>query len=210
MIRGRYALAVALPKGRMFPLAYQALLAAGLVLPKIEGERRLLHGYKDQVAVLELRNADVPVYVDLGIADLGVVGRDVLLEAGRDLYEPVDLGFGLCRLSLIHLPGASGPMRRVASKYPRFTTRWLMARGLSADVVKLSGNIELAALTGLADAVVDVVQTGSTLRAAGLVEVEVLAYSSARLVVNKTALKTKRDLLRPLIGRLRERAEKQV
>ncbi len=210
MIRGRYALAAALPKGRMFPLAYQALLAVGLALPKIEGERRLLHNYKDQVAVLELRNADVPVYVDLGIADLGVVGRDVLLEAGRDLYEPVDLGFGLCRLSLIRLPGASGPIRRVASKYPRFTTRWLMAQGLSADVVKLSGNIELAVLTGLADAVVDVVQTGSTLRAAGLVEVEVLARSSARLVVNKAALKTKRDLLRPLIGRLRERAEKQV
>ncbi len=206
MIRGKYRLVVALPKGRMFAEAVRALEAAGLELPEMKGTRVLMHGIEGGVAVLELRNADVPVYVELGIADVGVVGKDVLLEAGRDVYEPVDLGFGACRLSLIRHPEARGPVRRIATKYPRFTQAWLRERGLVADVVKLSGNIELAALTGLADAVVDVVQTGATLRAAGLVEVEVLARSSARLVVNRAALKLKRAVLRPLIRRLREQA----
>ena len=179
----RFALTVALPKGRMFREAYEVLKRAGLDLPEVEGERTLLHGKEGGVALLELRNKDVPIYVDLGIAEIGVVGKDVLLDSGRDLFEPVDLGFGACRLSLMRL---------------------LKERGWAADVVELSGNIELAAVTGLADAVVDVVQTGATLRAAGLVEVEVLAHSTARLVVNRQALKLKRAVLKPLIQRLRE------
>ncbi|WP_457631333.1 ATP phosphoribosyltransferase [Oceanithermus sp.] len=195
-------LVVALPKGRMMADAYRAFAAAGLELPRARGERDLWHG-GGELAVLELRGADVPTYVDLGIADVGVVGRDNLLEAGRDLYEPVDLGFGACRLSLIRRPGDRAPIRRIASKYPNFTKAWLRESGLAADVVKLHGNVELAALVGLADAVVDVVQTGNTLKAAGLVEVEVLARSSARLVVNKSALKLKRNLIRPLIEKLR-------
>ena len=202
----RFALTVALPKGRMFREAYEVLKRAGLDLPEVEGERTLLHGKEGGVALLELRNKDVPIYVDLGIAEIGVVGKDVLLDSGRDLFEPVDLGFGACRLSLIRRPGDTGPIRRVATKYPNFTARLLKERGWAADVVELSGNIELAAVTGLADAVVDVVQTGATLRAAGLVEVEVLAHSTARLVVNRQALKLKRALLKPLIQRLRELA----
>ncbi|WP_456447019.1 ATP phosphoribosyltransferase [Oceanithermus sp.] len=196
---------VALPKGRMMQDAYRIFERAGYPLPAAAGERELWHA-GDGVAVLELRGGDVPTYVDLGIADVGVAGRDMLLEAGRDLYEPVDLGFGACRLSLIRRPDDEAPVRRVASKYPRFTQAWLRSRGLVADVVKLSGNVELAVLTGLADAVVDVVQTGSTIRAAGLVEVEVLAHSSARLVVNRSALKLKRAVLWPLIERLRAAA----
>jgi len=200
----RFALTVALPKGRMFQEAYEALLRAGLPLPRVEGKRALLHGEEGGVALLELRNKDVPVYVDLGIAEIGVVGKDVLLDSGRDLFEPVDLGFGACRLSLIRRPGDTAPIRRIATKYPTFTARFLKERGWAADVVELSGNIELAAVTGLADAVVDVVQTGATLRAAGLVEVEVLAHSTARLVVNRQALKLKREVLKPLIARLRQ------
>jgi ATP phosphoribosyltransferase len=200
----RFALTVALPKGRMFQEAYQALLRAGLDLPPVEDQRALLHGKEGGVALLELRNKDVPVYVDLGIAEVGVVGKDVLLDSGRDLFEPVDLGFGACRLSLIRRPGDTAPIRRIATKYPNFTARLLKERGWAADVVELSGNIELAAVTGLADAVVDVVQTGATLRAAGLIEVEVLAHSTARLVVNRQALKLKRAVLKPLIQRLRE------
>ncbi len=202
MNRAGFELTVALPKGRMMADSYAAFSRAGIELPRARGERDLWHS-GGGLAVLELRGADVPTYVDLGIADLGVVGRDILLEAGRDLYEPVDLGFGACRLSLIRLPEAVTPVRRIASKYPRFTQSWLRSRGMVADVVKLHGNVELAVLAGLADAVVDVVQTGATLRAAGLVEVEVLARSSARLVVNKSALKLKRDVIRPLIDNLR-------
>lgn len=204
MIRGRYSLVVALPKGRNFSGGYEALSRAGLELPPFGEERVLLHGQEGGVAILELRNHDVPIYVDLGIADVGVVGKDVLLESGRDVYEPVDLGTGPCRLSLIRLPGDTGPIRRVATKYPNFTARAFRQRGLTADVLELSGNIELAAITGLADAVVDLVSTGSTIRANGLVEVEVLAHSTARFIVNRQSLKLKRELLRPLIARLRE------
>uniref|UniRef100_A0A831UIQ8 ATP phosphoribosyltransferase n=1 Tax=Thermus islandicus TaxID=540988 RepID=A0A831UIQ8_9DEIN len=200
----RFALTVALPKGRMFQEAYEALLRAGLPLPRVEGERALLHGEEGGVALPELRNKDVPVYVDLGIAEIGVVGKDVLLDSGRDLFEPVDLGFGACRLSLIRRPGDTAPIRRIATKYPTFTAQPLSLRRRAVNVVELSGNIELAAVTGLADAVVDVVQTGATLRAAGLVEVEVLAHSTARLVVNRQALKLKREVLKPLIARLRQ------
>ncbi|MCS7059010.1 MAG: ATP phosphoribosyltransferase [Meiothermus sp.] len=208
MIRGRYTLVVALPKGRNFTDGYKALLEAGLELPPLGNERALLHGQEGGVALLELRNHDVPTYVDLGIADVGVVGKDVLLESGRDVYEPVDLGTGACRLSLIRHPRANGPLRRIATKYPRFTAQVLRERGWAADVIPLSGNVELAALTGLADAVVDVVQTGATLRAAGLVELEVLAHSTARFIVNRQALKLKRELLRPLIDRLRANAQR--
>ncbi|RIH81911.1 ATP phosphoribosyltransferase [Calidithermus terrae] len=207
MIRGKYALTLALPKGRNLKDGYAALQRAGLELPPVEGERTMIHGQEGKVAILELRNADVPLYVDLGIADAGVVGKDVLLESGRDVYEPVDLRTGVCRLSLIRHPDSTGPIRRIATKYPNFTGRVLRERGWVADVLELSGNVELAALTGLADAVVDVVQTGASIRAAGLKEVEVLAHSSARLIVNRQALKLKSDLLRPLIERLRQQSQ---
>jgi ATP phosphoribosyltransferase len=150
-----------------------------------------------------MRNADVPTYVELGVADAGVVGKDVLLESGSQLVEPVDLGFAACRLSLIRPRGATGTIERVASKYPRLTAEYLRRLGSGAEVVKLSGNVELACLTGLADAVVDVVQTGATLAANDLEEVDVLLRSSARFVVNRAALKLKHDALRPLIEALR-------
>jgi ATP phosphoribosyltransferase len=195
-------LTLALPKGRIFGEALSLLAQAGLPLSMPQASRALRHRMGD-IEVLELRNSDVPVYVDLGIADLGVVGKDVLAESGRAVYEPLDLNFAPCRLSLIREVGAGGPIQRVATKYPRLTRQWLRERGLAAEVVKLSGNIELAALTGLADAVVDLVQTGDTLRANRLEELEVLMTSSARLVVNRTALKLKRGELAPLIAELR-------
>ena len=196
-------LTLALPKGRIFEEGVALFSRAGLPISPPE-KSRALQWRMEHVTLLELRNQDVPVYVDLGIADMGIVGKDVLAESGRAVYEPLDLGFSRCRLSLIREVGASGPITRVASKYPNLTRRYLLERGLLAEVVKLSGNIELAALTGLADAVVDLVQTGGTLKANNLEELEVLLYSSARLVVNRTALKLKRDTLRPLIERLRE------
>jgi len=197
-----YGLTVALPKGRLFEKAYRALVGAGLDLPRPEDERAMFFE-KGDLALLLLRNADVPTYVDLGIADIGVVGKDNLVEAGRELYEPVDLGFGACRVSLIRRPEDQGPIRRLASKYPHIAELWLKKKGLSADVIKLHGNVELAALAGLADAVVDVVETGTTLKKAGLEEREVILKSTARLVVNKTALKLKAGRLRALIERLR-------
>lgn len=196
-------LTLALPKGRIMEEGAALLSAAGLPLTLPRGSRALRHEFPG-VTVLELRNQDVPVYVDLGVADAGIVGKDVLIESGRAVYEPVDLGFARCRLSLIREVGARGPVTRVGTKYPHAAREYLLARGLPAEVVKLSGNIELAALTGLADAVIDLVQTGSTLRANHLEELDVLFESSARLIVNRAALKLRRERLRPLIAALRE------
>ncbi|MBB6097456.1 ATP phosphoribosyltransferase [Deinobacterium chartae] len=196
-------LTLALPKGRVFERSVELLSQAGLPLSVPEKSRALRHRF-GQIELLELRNSDVPTYVDLGVADAGVVGKDVLMEAGRDVYEPLDLKFARCRLALIRERGDRSPIVRVASKYPRVARDYLRSRGMSAEVIKLSGNIELATLTGLAEAVVDIVETGSTLRANNLEEVEVIAHSSARLIVNRSSLKLKRDLLRPLIHRLAE------
>jgi len=195
-------LVLALPKGRVMDQSLDVLRAAGLRLEPTNGGRALRFDAGDAV-IIEMRNADVPTYVELGVADAGVVGKDVLLESGSQLVEPVDLGFAACRLSLIRPSGATGTIERVASKYPRLTAEYLRRLGSGAEVVKLAGNVELACVTGLADAVVDVVQTGATLGANDLEEVDVLMRSTARFVVNRAALKLKHEALRPLIEALR-------
>lgn len=196
-------LTFALPKGRIMEESIEILGLAGLELNLGDKGRALRHDAGGAI-LIEMRNADVPTYVDLGVADAGIVGKDVLAESGRSLYEPVDLGFQACRLSLIRPVGAVSPVRRVASKYPKLATAYLRKRGSSAEVIKLSGSVELACLTGLADAVVDLVQTGGTLRANGLEELDTVLPSSARFVVNRAALKLKSAQLRPLIDTLRE------
>ena len=178
------------------------LRRAGLDLDVAGGTRALRHEAGDAV-VIEMRNRDIPTYVELGVADAGVVGKDILLESGSRLFAPVDLRFAECRLSLIRRRGAEGELRRVASKYPSLATRYLRKMGSSADVIRLAGNVELACLTGLADAVIDIVETGSTLAANDLEEVDVILGSTARFVVNRAALKLKTDRLRPLIAALK-------
>ncbi len=201
----RAELVVALPKGRVLEESLAALGRAGLSVT-VPDDPRALRYPGERASALIMRNSDVPTYVDLGVADAGVVGHDVLLESGSRLYAPVDLGFGRCRISLVRPRGAAGPIGRVASKYPRMTTEYLRRVGSPAEVVALSGNVELACLSGLADAVVDVVETGATLAANDLEEVDVIALSSARFVVNRAALKLKSAVLRPLIAALREGA----
>ena len=195
-------LTLALPKGRVMEESLSRLRAAGLELAPSPKSRALQYD-AGGAHIIEMRNNDVPTYVDLGVADAGIVGKDVLLESGRSVYEPVDLGFARCRLSLIRPIGAITPVRRVASKYPKTTRAYLQGRGINAEVIKLTGNVELASLAGLADAVVDIVETGGTLRANALEEIDVIFNSSARFVVNRAALKLKRDTLRPLIEALR-------
>ncbi len=202
-------LVLALPKGRMLEESLLRLRTAGLKLEPPVAGRTLRYDAGDAI-IIEMRNSDVPVYVELGVADAGIVGKDVLLESGRHIYEPVDLHFGHCRLSLIRPVGASGPIQRIASKYPKLTLDYLRHKGVTAEVFKLSGNVELACLTGLAQAVVDVVQTGATLKANKLEEVEVILHSSAKLVVNPAALKLKSQTLRPLIAALRQAALRQT
>jgi ATP phosphoribosyltransferase len=198
-------LTLALPKGRVMQESLVLLRRAGLSLTLSENGRALKHDAGDAL-LIEMRNSDVPTYVELGVADAGIVGKDVLLESSSNVYEPVDLGIAKCRLSLIRPAGEHHVIRRVASKYPKITLDYLHQIGSSAEVIKLSGNVELACLTGLADAVVDVVETGSTLRANNLEEVATITQSSARFVVNRAALKLKANKLRPLIEKLRELA----
>ncbi|WP_291431018.1 ATP phosphoribosyltransferase [Deinococcus sp.] len=201
-VRSPDHLTLALPKGRILEDAIALLSQAGLPLSMPEKSRALRHEFPG-VTILELRNQDVPTYVDLGVADAGIVGKDVLTESGRTVYEPVDLRFAACRLSLIREVGATGEITRVGTKYPRAARAYLHSRCITAETVKLSGNIELACLTGLADAVVDLVQTGGTLSANNLQEIEVLFHSTARLIVNRAALKVRAARLRPLIENLR-------
>lgn len=199
-------LTLALPKGRVMQEGIELLRRAGMNLSLSENGRTLRYDAGDAL-LIEMRNSDVPTYVELGVADAGIVGKDVLLESDSNIYEPVDLGIAVCRLSLIRPALESHVIRRVASKYPNITLDYLHRIGSSADVIKLSGNVELACLTGLADAVVDVVETGSTLKANNLEEVAIITQSSARFVVNRAALKLKSDKLRPLIEKLREIAQ---
>jgi ATP phosphoribosyltransferase len=164
-----------------------------------------------------LRATDVPTYVQYGAADLGVAGKDVLLEHGNEgLYQPLDLGIGLCRLVVAtrreyDWKGSvqRGGRIRVATKYVRTAREHFAAKGMHVDLIKLYGSMELAPLAGLADAIVDLVSTGRTLQANDLVAVEEIMPISARLIVNPGALKLKRDLVKPLVDALEDAARLQ-
>ena len=205
-------LKLALPKGRSLDEAIALFARAGVDLsPVKDGSRRLIFDLpKAELRVLVVRDADVPTYVEYGAADLGVAGRDVLEEQGRDLYEPLDLGIGRCRLCVAEPAdepadknGGARAQLRYATKFPNLTRRHLESRGIVADVIKLYGSIELGPLTGLADRIVDLVSTGETLRQHRLREVETILDVSARLVVNRASLKLRRAPIDALLARLR-------
>jgi ATP phosphoribosyltransferase len=202
-------LTLALSKGRILEDSAPLMAQLGLAPRSGLDERRLRLPSRDpDVQLLIIRPTDVPTYVEYGAADLGIVGKDVLMEHGGDaLYEPLDLGFARCRLVVAARKGASpdGSRRpRVATKYPEITRRHFAAKGQQVEIIKLYGSMELAPLVGLADLIVDLVNTGSTLRANGLVEVETIAAISARLVVNKAAMKMKHAALRGWLDRFRD------
>lgn len=200
---------LALSKGRIFEETLPLLAAAGIqVLEDPEKSRKLiLPTNRDDVRVVLVRATDVPTYVEYGGADVGVAGRDVLLEhGGTGLVQPLDLQIARCRMSVatradFDYAGAvrHGSRIRVATKYTQVARQHFADKGVHVDLIKLYGSMELAPLTGLADAIVDLVSTGSTLKANRLVEVESIMPISSRLVVNRIALKTKSDAIRPLI-----------
>ncbi len=199
---------LALPKGRILEEAAAVFARAGYDLaPVLENTRKLVIEC-GRIRVLVLRNSDVPTYVAHGAADVGVVGSDVLDEEGRDLYEPLDLGIGRCRMIVAQradAPTDELAHLRIATKYPRTTKAYLARKGITAEVIKLSGAIELGPLTGLCERIVDITQTGETLRQNGLVEIDTVAEVSSRLVVNPARLKLDGDRLGALIDSL-ERA----
>ncbi len=200
---------LALSKGRIFDETLPLLQRAGIeVLDDPETSRKLiLATSRADVRVVLVRASDVPTYVQYGGADLGVAGQDVLMETpGDGLYRPVDLKIARCRMSVAvraDFDYASavrqGSRIRVATKYTATARQHFADKGVHVDLIKLYGSMELAPLTGLADAIVDLVSSGGTLKANGLVEVERIAEISSRLVVNQAALKLKRDAMRPLI-----------
>ena len=200
---------LALSKGRIFEETLPLLAAAGIeVTEDPEKSRKLiLPTNRDDVRVVLVRATDVPTYVEYGGADLGVAGKDVLIEhGGQGLYQPLDLKIARCRMSVAVREGfdyeaavRQGSRIRVATKYTAIARQHFADKGVHVDLIKLYGSMELAPLTGLADAIVDLVSTGKTLKANQLVEVEPFMEISSRLVVNQAALKLKRDRLRPLI-----------
>jgi len=203
-------LTLALPKGRLLDPALELLRELGV--DGVDGESRRLifedqpHGLK----LLLLKPADIPAYVTYGAADLGIVGKDILAEQAPDVYEPLDLGFGFCRLVVAEpreLWERDDPSKwswvRVATKYARMTEAYFSQKGIQVEIVRLDGSIELAPLVGLADRIVDLVQSGETLRANGLVEVEEIMRSTARLIVNRASMKTEYAAVTRLIRELR-------
>lgn len=206
---------IALSKGKLLSPTLALFRQAGYLAYHVdESDRRLIleypeHGHR----VLIVRPSDVPVYVEYGAADLGVVGKDVLLEQSPDVYEPLDLGLGVCKL-VVAKPNGQSPIQRlssklrVATKYPKITERFFNQQGLPVELIKLYGSIELAPLVGLADRIVDLVETGETLKANHLVEEEIIAWSSARLIVNRASLKLKHAVVTEVIARIKKQVTK--
>ena len=202
-------LILALSKGRIFEDTLPLLEAAGItVTENPETSRKLILPTNDPgVRVLIVRATDVPTYVQHGAADFGVAGKDVLLEhGGEGLYQPVDLNIAVCRMSVAVKSGfdyekavRQGARLRVATKYVETAREHFAAKGVHVDLIKLYGSMELAPLVGLADAIVDLVSSGGTLKANNLVEVEEIMAISSRLVVNQAALKLKRTALKPIL-----------
>ena len=203
------SISIALSKGRIFDETAPLLARAG-IRPKQDPEhsRKLIIGTnKRDVRLIVVRASDTPTYVQHGGADIGVAGRDMLVEhGGAGLYQPLDLGIAKCRMVVAVRKGfdyagavRQGARLRVASKYPNITHEHFGAKGVHVDLIRLYGSMELAPLTGLADAIVDLVATGKTLKANDLVAVEDIMPVSARLIVNQAALKTRRSELQPII-----------
>jgi ATP phosphoribosyltransferase len=214
-------LTLALPKGRILAPALALLRAAGIdtgTVGQADDDRRLMldlphahHGPGGPGGwrALLVKPSDVPTYVEHGVADLGIAGADTLQEHAHDLYEPVDLGIGACRLTVAEPLDRPARLRRgmalrVATKYPNLARRHYRSKGISPEIIPLYGSVELGAITGLADQIVDLVESGETLRQNRLVEVETIMHVTSRLIVHPASLKLAPDRLAGIIHALRE------
>ena len=196
----------ALAKGRLAEQAFTLLENLGIDCsePRDPGRQLVLWDKKNNIRFILVKPSDVPTYVDHGVADFGVVGKDTLLEAGRPLYEVLDLTFGKCRLCIAGYADqknqqATRATFRVATKYPNVARAYYDAKGQTIEIIELHGSIELGPVIGLSDVILDIVESGSTLRANGLSVLEEVAECSARLVVNRVSMKTKRERIRQII-----------
>lgn len=203
---GQPVITFALAKGRLAEKTFDLLEQMGVDCsePRNPGRQLVLWDKVNNIRFILVKPSDVPTYVDHGVADLGVVGKDTLLEAGRELYEVLDLAFGRCKLCIA---GYSTPQTmsvgratfRVATKYPRIARSYYESKGQTIEIIELHGSVELGPVIGLSDVILDIVESGSTLRANGLSVLEDVCDVSARLVVNRAAMKTKRERIRQII-----------
>jgi ATP phosphoribosyltransferase len=207
----RFGLTFAVPRGALFAATVDALERIGVETSEVRSnDRRLLF---EDVGVVTMRPSDVPTYVEAGAADLGIVGKDVLMEQrGRAVFELLDLGYGGCRMVLASVAGDPDPaaealrrlgVMRVATKYPRIAARFFEDTGRQAEIVEVKGSVELAPLTGLVEAIVDLTATGTTLKENGLVVREEIALSTARLIANPVAHKLKATAIDEVVRGLR-------
>jgi ATP phosphoribosyltransferase len=198
---------MALPKGRVLKAVAPLLVRAGADASALLADDRSLIRESPAAGLrfLLLKPDDVPTYVEYGAADVGTCGRDVLMERASDVYQPLDLGIGRCRMVVAGVVGRKPPsgVPRVATKYPRCAADHFARRGIQADIVTVQGSVELAPLVGLADLIVDLVETGATLAQNGLEEREDVAQISSFLVANRAAYKLRHDRVRPLMDALR-------
>lgn len=202
---------IAIPKGRILEESVALFGKIGIDCSELLSDTRKLifENQLQKMRYMIVRATDVPTYVEYGCADVGIVGKDTLLEQEKDLYEPLDLKFGYCRMVVAEpaeLSRDDDPAGwtniRIATKYPNFTERYFSAKGVQVEIIKLYGSIELAPLVGLSERIVDLVSTGETLRQNGLVEVETIAEITTRLIVNRASLKTKYQRLNEIIAGL--------
>lgn len=204
-------ISIALAKGRLAEESAKLLSECGVDASEVFSDTRklVLESADKKYSFFLVKPSDVPTYVEYGIADVGVAGKDTLLEAEKDLYEMIDLKFGACKLCVAGYPekrkSLTSSHLRVATKYVNTAKKLYASRGEDVEIIPLHGSIELAPVTGLSDVIFDVVQTGATLKANGLVVLEEVYDISARLVVNKVSLKTKAEALLPLLERMRSR-----
>lgn len=200
-------LTIAMPKGRIFEEAVHFLQQAGLqVTAELQDSRKLIIPVENtQLEFILAKPTDVPTYVEYGVADVGVVGKDVLLEEERDVYELLDLQIGYCRMMVAGMPDwkpTEAP--RVATKYPKIASRYFREQGQQVEVIKLNGSVELAPLIGLADRIVDIVSTGRTLQENGLVELENICEITTRLIANRASYRMKSEAVDDIAGKFLE------
>lgn len=200
---------IALAKGRLADKTLEMLKRCQIAPDDLNGDSRKLICYdrEKDIRFLFVKPSDVPTYVDHGVADLGVMGRDTLLESGLQLYEMLDLKFGACKMCIAGYPDTekkiTASVLRVATKFPETAKRYYAAKDVTIEVIKLNGSVELAPMLGLSDVIMDLVESGRTLKENGLVVLEEVCDVSARLAVNRVSLKTKADGINPLLGSIK-------
>lgn len=208
-------LKIALTKGRLEKSTVALFEKMGLDVSAFENKgRKLILPVGDDITVVLAKAPDVITYVEHGVCDIGVVGKDTIFERGGAFYEVLDLGFGKCRFALAVPEGADFydgyDVKRLASKYPHVTRDYFARKGMDVDIVKIEGSVELAPLLGLVDGIVDLVETGNTLRENGLVAIEDVMQVSARLIVNVVSMKLKKDEINTLIDKIERLKEEEA